>query len=347
MSPVYPARVLKSAPALAVAAALAACACALAPAEKTQPAPPPACALPKDDREWIERALAAWRLTSREITGITRLPPSRAIFFSADCVLASDGALAVDDAGTGTAEWTTETHSGEIVLPDGKPLPSGVVSFASGEDGRFFFVMSTPSVWEAAGVGEGEDLRRMMVAVMIHEASHVAQIVQYGPRLASLIERHSLPDSFNDDSMQERFSGDEEFAASIRRETDLFLAAAASQDAVEAKRLAREGLGLLRARQARWFTGEDAHFVEAEDIWLTFEGAGQWAAYQWLIHPQGGAADPASVRPSFTGRRWWSQAEGFAVVLAVERIGGTAWKAHAFGDGERTLLQVLEEATRG
>ena len=322
--------------------ALAASACTLSPRGVDPAAAPPLCSMTESDRAWIGRALEAWRFTSAEITGITSVPKFQAIFFSADCVLTSDDALS-----SATAEgvtWQAARHDGEIILPDGKRVPAGVTSFASGDDGSYFFVMSAPSVWEAGGAGEGEDLKRGMIAVLLHEASHIAQLGPYGPRLGALIDRYSLPDSFSDDTMQERFRENAEFTASIKRETGLFLEAAAAKDDDQAKRLAREGLRLLRERQARWLVGEDAYLVEAENIWLTFEGAGQWAGYQWLIHPRGGGVDTAEATERFTRGRWWSQTEGFAVVLALDRIAGPAWKRYAFGDGAMTVLEMLERA---
>ncbi len=300
------------------------------------------CAVPEADRAWIERALEAWRFTSREITGIGSVPRFRAIFFSADCVLTSDDALSSPTAQGVT--WTAAPHAGAIALPNGSEIPAGVVSFTSGEKGLTYFVMSTPSVWRAGGVGDGPDLERTMVAVLLHEASHVAQVGPYGPRLGALIEQYALPDSFSDDTLQERFQSNQEFAASVARETQLFLKAAAAAEDDDANVLAYEARELMRERQARWLVGDDACFFEAEDVWLTFEGAGQWAAYQWLVHPQGGAQEPAAVMPRFARGRWWSQTEGFAVVSALERIVGPAWKRHAFGDGEKTVLEMLDAA---
>lgn len=294
------------------------------------------------DRAWIERALEAWRFASREITGIGHVPSFRALFFSADCVLTSDDALTSPTAQGVT--WSAAPHSGTIALPNGSDIPAGVTSFASGKDGLMFFVMATPSVWTAGGVGQGPDLEKTMVAVLLHESSHVAQLGPYGPRLGALIERYALPDSFSDDTLQEHFQANPEFAASVQRESLLFLEAAATKDDTEAKLLAYEARELMRARQARWFVGDDAYFVEAEDIWLTFEGAGQWVAYQWMVHPDGGGATPAEVMPRFARGRWWSQTEGFAVVMAVDRIVGPAWKRHAFGDGEQTVLETLDAA---
>jgi hypothetical protein len=323
---------------IALAAVLTLSACASAPA-------PPSCALPDADRAWVDRALAAWRFTSKEITGIGRVPNFQAIFFSADCVLKSGNALSSPTAEGVT--WTASPHHGEIALPNGTEIPVGVTSFASGKKGLTYFVMSTPSVWQAAGVGKRPELDTSMVAVLLHEASHVAQIGPYGPRLGALIDRYHLPDSFNDDSVQERFETNPEFAASVKQETQLFLDAAAAKDVAEAKTHAREARRLMRERQARWFVGNDAYFVEAEDIWLTFEGAGQWTGYQWLIHPHGGAQPPAEILARFSKGRWWSQTEGFAVTMALDRIAGPRWKRHAFGDGARTVLEMMDDALAG
>jgi hypothetical protein len=321
------------------AALLAASACtSAAPPDRAAPKSPP-CSLPEADRAWVDRALEAWRFTSREITGIALVPAFQAILFSADCVLTSDTALSSPTAEGVT--WTAVPHAGEIALPDGSRIPAGVTSYASGDEGLTYFVMATPSVWLSAGVVREID-RTTLVPVLLHEASHVAQIGPYGRRLGALIEKHALPDSFNDDAVQERFEAEAEFAASIARETELFLAAAAAGDEVEARRLATEARDLLRARQARWLVGDDAYLVEAEDIWLTFEGSGQWAGYRWLIHPQGGAQAPADVMPRFARGRRWSQTEGFAVVLALDRLAGPGWKRHAFGDGAQTVLEMLD-----
>lgn len=323
---------------LALTAALATAACVSAPA-------PPACALPERDRAWVDRALEAWRFASREITGIGPVRDFEAIIFSADCVLRSTNALS-SPAARGVS-WTASPHGGSIALPDGSEIPAGVTSFVSGEKGLTYFVMSTPSVWEAAGVGEGAGLERTMIAVLLHEGSHVAQIGPYGARLGALIDRYSLPDSFNDDAVQDRFQANEELAASVKEETRLFLAAAAADDDAEARELARQARRLMLERQARWYVGEDAYFEEAEDIWLTFEGAGQWTGYQWLVHPRGGSQPAADLMARFTRGRRWSQTEGFAVVMALDRIAGPRWKRHAFGDGARTVLEMLDDALAG
>jgi hypothetical protein len=299
-----------------------------------------ACALPESDRLWAEQVVEAWRFTSREITGISSVPSFQGVFFSADCTVSSGNALTIPPAGR--VKWTATPHHGTITLPDGSEIPAAVTSYVSGEKGSApYFVMAAPSVWKAAGIAEAPG---HLIPVMLHEASHVAQTATYGPRIGALIEANHLPDSFNDNAVQERFKTNAEFAASVDEEIRLFAEAVAAKDDVAAKSLAREALRRMRERQARWMVGADAYLAEAEDVWLTFEGSGQWVGYQWLVHPKGGAQKPEEVIDRFIKGRHWSQTEGFVVVMALDRIAGPGWKKHAFGDGEKTVLQMLDEA---
>lgn len=305
-----------------------------------QPAAP-ACALSSSDQAWVERAMRAWDYTSREVTGIARVKKVEAVLFDARCVLTSGTAMS-----GGPEAWRARPHGGQVTLPDGATIPAGVISFAMDGEERGFFVMSTPSVWRAAGKeGEGLDLETLMVAVLLHEGTHVAQFRTYGARMTKLAERWRLPESFNDDSIQKRFQSNPEFSASVTREIDLLLGAAGAGDAATALRRAGEARALMRARQERWYPAAEGYLLDAEDIWLTLEGSAQWAAYQWVVDPLGGRIAPAAAVPSF-GRRgkWWSQDEGFALFMALDRLTGGRWKRQAFGEGAKTVLEMVDDA---
>lgn len=323
-------------------AALALAACATAPAP--EPAHAPTCEFSGEDRAWLDASLAAWRFTAAEITGVANVRRFDAVFFDDDCVLTSENAFTATNPADVT--WIPTRHTGEIRLPDGQTMPADVTSFAGAHDGRAFFVMSTPSVWRAAGVSnEALSLDTMMTAVLLHEGSHVAQFDAYGARIEAIIEASSLPnDQISDDMVQELFSDNAEFAASVERETELLMQITQTGNQAEARRLAREARELIRARHARWFIGENAYLAEAEDTWLTLEGSGQWVAYQWLVHPAGGGVESDVAMANFARRgRWWSQKEGIALAFAVDRL-APDWRRHAFGDGSQTLLQMLDAA---
>ena len=302
----------------------------------------PQCALTLTDQAWLNRAMAAWDLTSRTITGVGRIKRLQAVIFDSSCVLTSRTAM-----NGGSQVWQARRHSGQVELPDGDTIPAGVTSFAKADDKVAFFTMSTPSVWRTAvkSAAGFETLDTLMIAVMLHEGTHVAQMPTYGARMGRLAERYKLPEDFNDDSIQKRFEGNAEFKESIGRETDLLLAAATARDRATAVRLARQARTLMKARQQRWYKSGDEYLVEAEDIWLTLEGSGQWAAHRWLIDLRGGAVDPRAAFGSFGWRgKWWSQNEGFALFMALDRLSPDAWKRHAFGDGQKTVLQLVDEA---
>ncbi len=302
-----------------------------------------ACTFSQADQDWIDRSLDARRAMAAVIGTDAFASPAAMIIFDAACVRQSADALRGE-----AATWTAQAHQGQITLPDGAAIPAGVTSFAGESRAGAFYIMSTPSVWRAAGVpGGATGLENLMTAVLLHESAHVAQFASYMRSVGLIAERNRLPEDFGDDSIQQRFKSDPIFAASINRETALLYAAAAAKSDREALRLAREARDLIAARRARAFTGADAYLAEAEDLFLALEGSGQWVGYQWLTMPNGGGMTQAEALSGF-GRRggWWTQDEGLALVLATERIGGTGWRMEAFGEGKVAGAAMLDAALR-
>jgi len=304
----------------------------------------PACALSATDQAWLDQAMTAWNYTSRDITGIGRVKRITAVFFDSTCVVKSATAM-----NGGPNRWEAALHGGKVPMPGGETMAPGVTSFAMSEKGGDdnYFVMSTPSIWSQAlkssnGLGS---LELLMTAVVLHEATHVAQMPTYGKQIGRVATANQLPEDFNDDSIQMRFEKEAPFKESIGREVDLFLAAATARDRATAIRLGREARGLMKARQARWYIGKDSYLTELEDVFLTMEGSAQWAAHQWLVDPKGGAVDPRVAFGSFAWHgKWWSQNEGFAAFMALERLAPGKWRRTAFGDGSKTVLQMVDEA---
>ena len=310
---------------------------------QSQNAPAPLCSLSVDDQAWLDRSVAAWRYAAEEITEAGLPDEMLAVFFSADCTLMSETAMARGDAGDVT--WSATPHDGIVTLPNGEEMPAVVTSFSNSNDDQSFFVMSTPSIWREGGVDGGAlGLERLMTAAMLHEGMHVSQIPTYGVKITDLIRQFDLPESFNDDSVQEAFESNEAFAASVRDETALFLAASYAANDGVARQLAQQAYDKLRARHQRWFTAEYEYMSEAEDLWLTLEGSGQWVGYQWLLDPHGGGASVKEAMPGFgTRSKWWTQNEGLALFLAIDRL-GYDWKSSAFTTGDMTALELLDAA---
>jgi hypothetical protein len=167
-------------------------------------------------------------------------------------------------------------------------------------------------------------------------------------RVGRLVRQKGFGEDFSDDSIQKRFEKQPEFVASVREETWLLFAAADTSNDGEARVLAEQALELMAKRRKRWFSGKDAPLEEAEDLFLSMEGAGQYVGYSWLVDPEGGGASQEQAMKGFGARaRWWSQAQGLALVLAVKRLGLPDWREHLWGEPEKVGAELLDAALKG
>jgi hypothetical protein len=242
--------------------------------------------------------------------------------------------------------WVATPYDKTFRLPTGEEAPAGVMSFAApyGASARGFFVMSLPSVWRAGGVNSTLGLETMMEAVLIHEIMHTRQFYFANARVAELSKRYGLPDDINDDSVQRHFETNPAYVADYQDERDLLFAAAAAPDDAGARALARQALAKMRARRARWFTGADEQWGPLDDIFLAMEGLGQWAGYRWLIGDAGRRLDPGSALTEFRrGGRSWTQDEGLALMLVVDRL-YPGWQKAAFAAKPALAEELLKRA---
>lgn len=313
---------------------------------------------PAAKQSWIGDWFRAWELVSREVLRLAPAPAPQLVFFDAHCVWTTSSVTAPRaEATAGPAlqgealSWRAAAHDGKaIVLPDGQAMPVMQTSFAA-PDGRggAFFVMAAPSYWKASGVTSAElGLERLVTAVFVHEFSHTRQIAAFGPRLDALERSWHGEGEVSDDLVQHVLGEEPDYAADFARERDLLFAAAAAAapDAARARELAAQALEAMRLRRATWFDGERAVLGELDDAFLSFEGAGQLAGYRWLIHPQGGALAPEVALPGTRrGGRFWSQDEGLALYLVLDRL-ASDWPVRAYADDAEGALAQLEHALR-
>jgi len=315
--------VARSAAALA-AAVLAGCVSVPASAE---------CTMAAADRAWLTQALTQWQVTEASVLKLAPQALPQVIAIDADCTYTIPaGDLAVMSA---------VPHGETVQIPGGPELPVGPISFANGKDA---FIMSLPSVWRAAGVESEVGLERLMSGVLLHEMMHVRQTALANAALDPTVKAHGLEETLSDDLLQEVFEPDADYAATFGAERDLFYAAAAAQGDDEARRLAAEGLRLLRERRAKFFTGDKAYFTELDDVFLTMEGMGQFLIYTYFRSPEGGALnEAAAVNAVRRGRKWWSQDEGLALFLVLDRL-LPDWQQRGFSEPDWRAQNLLAAA---
>lgn len=288
-----------------------------------------------DERAWVENALHA---SDDVMLRRLRLPPDPRpiiIVFNDRCRFESRTGLG----------WLGTPHRGKIALPDGSKADAVITSFASrvGMRGQRFFVMALPSVWRTGKTINSDD-RLGLTGVFLHEFSHTRQMDVLQGRFEAAEAVYKMPDDFNDDSIQMRFRSDPAYAASIAQESDLLYRAAAEADPARSRALARQALALMDARQKRWFVGKDARYKPYDDLFLTMEGFGQWSAYAWLSDPKGGGMTSVAAQSKMRGsRRWWSQEEGLALFLVIDRF-LPGWARQAFGNPPALGIEMLRQA---
>jgi hypothetical protein len=232
-------------------------------------------------------------------------------------------------------------HGGTVRLPNGDSLPAHLASFAAPlPNGGMVFTMALPAIWRAEAKGERRDL--LATAVFMHEFTHT-QSRGLGARVDSLVAK-GLPSDADDDVVQTRFGQRPDFRSAYEAERDTLYAAASAGNDASAATSARHALALMENRRARFYRGPDALYAEAEELFLTMEGMGQWAAYLWLVDPAGGAMSRTDALTFIRrGGRRWSQDEGLALLLALSRL-DSASPATLFERAPATATMLLRQA---
>ena len=303
-------------------------------------------------QNWLQDWFRAWELVDHQLLLLPADKPPEMVFYDDTYVYTTSsvaGASAM--AGPGMygqpLKWKKARHADTLTLPDGQRVPVGLMSFAaSTPDGRSFFVMAAPAFWKAAGIESSAfTLDRMLTGVFLHEFTHTRQQKSFG-RLVDSIERvHTFKEvPLSDDIVQGYFKADSEYVRSFREEIDAFYTAAAAADKKQAKDAVQKGLALLKARQAKYFTGNKAILKTLDDIFLSMEGLGQYVAVYWLMHPQGGNVNRDTAIPGFRRKRnQWSQEEGLAMFLALTRLTEKDWVRSQFNKKPLTIVELLEQ----
>jgi len=308
-----------------------------------EPATRAPCGFPTTDSAWTATALDGWQRASSRALHAPSIRFPTLVLFDSLCSYTLLPAMRpeVDVTFIGAGQPFAirgAPHAGTIRLPNGETLPASLVSFASRmRNGDMFFVMSLPSIWRASGRSD-----TLATAVFLHEFTHT-QSTALGSRIDALIRR-GLPEQIDDDVIQKRFDSLPEFRRAYERERDLLFESARAPTRDLAVRAARRALAAIDARRTRFFRGSNALYGEAEDVFLSMEGTGQWAAYLWLTDPQGGAMSDEDALPYIRrGGRRWSQDEGLAILLVLSRLAPDAPR-EMFGVNARTVLPLLRGA---
>lgn len=317
------------------------------------------CTLGSNDKEWIEQTLQAWQTVSRDSLHLRRAALPWLILFDENCIWHVNPNLLVFSSKFGAEFNETKInysgraldvygifHDGKIALPDGNQIPAQLTSFTGTyENGKkAFLVFAMPTIWQKAPHLKTEtNLNRLIRSVFVHEMTHTRHRNFYAG-LNRIEKKYHFMEGLNDDIVQTRFSGRADFRQAFEAERDLLYRAAAETDFRRKRELATDALASIENRRRRFFTGNDSIYTEVEDIFLTMEGAANWAGYKSAMAEGMNRADALKlIRRS---GKYWSQEEGLALFLLVDSLLPN-WQTKAFGESMISAMDLLKEAVKG
>jgi len=301
-------------------------------------------------QEWF----TAWELTCKEIFPLLETKAPDFVFFDEQYVYSTSkitipngvsikGPLLFGE----TLGWLKNKHDGSITLPDGQEVSIGLMSFASPIENQkkaSFFVMALPKFWKSAGV-ESEELgiEKMLTGVFLHEFSHTQQMQNFGRKISEYELQYNFESELSDDIVQQTFEGDSTYVNEFKDEVEMLF----NLNKIEIDSTffdsTQNAIAKIRKRQAHYFKDDNAIFQELDDFFLTMEGVGQYTFYKWMIHPKGGnLSKEIALKGTRRGGTFWSQDEGLALCLLLDKTSKKDWTLQMFRDEPKSVISLIE-----
>jgi hypothetical protein len=324
-----------------------------------------ACALSAGDAAYVQNALDAWTRVTRDLLQISDTDLPWMILYTRSCAyhLAPDAATALAretrplDARLSYRGQAVPVRAVPVAdavrLPSGDSIPVAGIAFTSLYEregaARPFFVTALPEVWakDPKYADDPEDWAPFVLEVLAHELVHTRQMVAIFEKLDALKKRYPIvPETVNDDWLQEKFEPVAGVAPTVRAEIELLFQAAAEPEDGRARAIARTALALLHARRSTYYGESVAAYSAMEDLFLNMEGVACWSAFSLALARQP-AAPPQRALNAFRGnRKFWSQEEGLALFLTLDRF-VPKWRARVFPPELASPVELLEGAVGG
>lgn len=295
----------------------------------------------------------AWELVSTQYFKIQKVKAVEFVFFD-DQYVYSTSAVTIKNGSPVKGnhlmnlkfQWKRELHHDSLTLPDKSVVPINLMSFAAEipAENKSFFVMPLPGFWKQAGVTSKElGLENLITGVFIHEFSHSQQMQNFGKKMTAFEKETNYGIEFSDDIVQHIFSKDTAYLKYYNKEIDIWYSSIKSKSFT--KRTVQEGLSFMKQRQDQYFKGAYENLTEIDNFFLTMEGLGQYSMYLWLKDPKGGnIKKEKAIEGVRRGGKWWSQDEGFALFLILEKFNQPAnWAKDMFGDKTVSVIALLSK----
>ncbi len=308
----------------------------------------------RNDREFNEAAgkwFSAWTLLCEQVFKLDKMEPVTFVFFDDQYVYATStvtipqGHLVEGPHLMNLhLQWRKDLHHGKLTLPDKSEAPVQVMAFAkplSSAQEQAFFVMPLPGYWAKTGLTSRQlGLGNLLTGIFIHEFSHTQQMRNFGRSITALEKLQPSEPEFSDNIIQDLFGKDSVYVKEYAKEVALLYE---SVDGAFRPQSAQEALRIMAHRHARYFINKERKLNEADGLFLTMEGLGQYAMYRWLLHPEGAnISKKTAIEGVRRGKKIWSQEQGFALFLVLEQLAPVEkWGKDLFGEKTISVVTLL------
>ncbi len=295
-----------------------------------------------------------WELVSKDVFQLNDVSTTRFVFFDSINVYTTSPLTGKDGEVIEGPQlfdqkqiWYKKAHNGSIMLPDSAIRDVQMMIYASPtkeKEVKAFFVMPLLSFWIKEKVGDhGIGLEKLTAGVFAHEFSHTLQLGsfdKFGEYFEAYQKKHGV-ENFGDDMMQNMYEKDEKITSLYNNEFDLFTKAGIAEKN-EMMALTKKALENFHLKHELLLKRDKKDLKTLDDIWLTMEGVGQFAMYEYLINPKGGNL-PADKAFKAMKTRWWSQEEGFAMFYLLSKYKkSNVWAKYFFNSEMKTIIEVLQ-----
>lgn len=313
------------------------------------------CELDSAKREWIVKTVDVWEKVRKDSLYISSHKLPRLILFNESCVWninANSAEFATNSAAKDkivlnkkSYDLFASKHEGKIALPENGEIPAQLLTFAAtyGNGEKAFLVSAMPSIWRnAPHLREEKNLEILIASVFVHEMTHTFHR-KYHAKLDVIEKKLKDVEDFDDDIIQNSFGKNEEFKNAYEKEHELLFQAVGEKDLTKKRELAKAVFEKIKERRKQFFTGENAIYEEIEEIFLTMEGAANWAAYKSAINQ--GLNETDALKLIRRGGKYWSQDEGIGLFLLIDAL-FPKWQKKAFGKSQMSVTNLLGEAVK-
>lgn len=311
----------------------------------------------KEFNQAISRWFSAWTLVYKDIYKIDKIQPVAFVFFDEKYVY-STSSISVNNGESVKGPdllnlkltWKKALHHDTLTLPDKAKIPVGILSFASeilDNKHQSFFVMPLPGFWKKAGIESKElGLDNLITGVFIHEFSHSQQMQNFGVKISQFEKQNNFGTEFSDDMIQNIFSKDNGYVDLYNLEVSSFYNSISGRELNMSE--VSKGFHFMSQRQKKYFNNQYQSLSEIDDVFLTMEGLGQYSMYLWFIDPKGGNIDKnTAIEGVRRNRKWWSQDEGLALFLILERLKKPeVWAREMFGTKTVTVTELIRSSIK-